>query len=317
MRAVRCVDQRVQVVDLPRPADKPDGVRVRLRSAGICGSDLHLLTSDFPLPQTLGHEMAGVLSDGRAVAIEPLAPCGECQPCLGGDYNLCVRGAAILLGLGHDGGMADEIVVSERCLVPLLPGVRPEDACLVEPLAVAVHGLRLAALKPGQRVAVIGGGTIGLCAVAAAVRCGGKVSLQARHDHQREVAVRLGAELEPEGAFDLVIDCAGTSTALAEAIRLCRPRGKLLLLGSYWEGMELPGFELCLKEVQIIPSSMYGMSAMVRDIDVAASLLAERPELPDLLITHRFPLDAAVEAFEKAHDRVGGVIKVVLEPGAG
>ena len=114
-----------------------------------------------------------------------------------------------------------------------------------------------------------------------------------------------------------MIDCAGTSSALAEAVRLCRPRGKLLLLGSYWEGMELPGFELCLKEVQIIPSSMYGMSERVRDIDVAASLLAERPELPGLLITHRFPLDAAVEAFEKAHDRVGGVIKVVLEPGAG
>ena len=79
MRAVRAHDRVVEVVDVPRPAG--DGVRVRIRSAGICGSDLHLVDTGFPLGHTLGHELAGVTPDGTAVAIEPILPCGECANC--------------------------------------------------------------------------------------------------------------------------------------------------------------------------------------------------------------------------------------------
>ena len=97
------------------------------------------------------------------------------------------------LGIGADGGMAEELVVPEGCLVALAPGVSTADACLVEPLAVAVHGLRLAQLEPTTRVAVIGGGTIGLCAVAAATHAGAQVGLRARHDVQLAAGERLGA----------------------------------------------------------------------------------------------------------------------------
>jgi threonine dehydrogenase-like Zn-dependent dehydrogenase len=311
MKAVRCVDGAVRVVELPAPSG--DGVRVRIRSAGICGSDLHLVQGGFSLPHTLGHEMAGVTADGTPVAIEPLRPCGRCERCREGAYNLCERGGSIVIGVAHDGGMAEEIVVPERCLVRLPAGVAPEQACLVEPLAVAVHGLRRARLRGGARVAVVGGGSIGLCAVAAAQAAGAEVALVARHDAQRQAGARLGAA-EAAGHYDLVVDAAGTTSALERAVGLCRPGGALLLLATYWGGLELPGLPLCLKEVDVLPASMYGRGGVGRDVDVAAGLLAARAEIAATLVTHRYPLDAAPEAFAAAADRGAGAIKVVLEP---
>ena len=151
-----------------------------------------------------GHEIAGVLADGTPVAVEPVIGCGDCEPCKRGEYNLCPTQLDRFVGIGADGGMAEELIVPEHCLVSLASGVRPEDACLVEPLAVAVHGLRKAGLDSSTRVAVVGGGTIGLCAVAAATHAGAEVGLRARHDVQLDVGQRLGAQ-EIEGHYDVVV----------------------------------------------------------------------------------------------------------------
>ena len=319
MRAVRCCEGRVEVVDVPAPSG--DGVRVRVRSSGICGSDLHLITStEFPVHATLGHEFAGVTDDGTPVAIEPLLPCGECGFCVSGDYQRCVIGPTMILGTALDGGMADEVIVPERCLVPLPGGLRVEDACLVEPTAVAVHGFVQIDLKGDQRVAIVGGGSIGLAAVAVARASGARVDLVARHAAQLEAGERLGArpigegDAADAGDYDVVVDAAGTKSALERCVELARPGGTLLLLASYWEGMELPGFALCMKEVRVVPSAMYGRRSVGRDVDIAASVLANRPEIARTMITHRFPLDAAPDAFATAADRGSGAIKVVLEP---
>ena len=116
------------------------------------------------------------------------------------------------------------------------------------------------------------------------------------------------------GTYDLVVDAAGTASALARAVELCRPGATLLLLATYWEGLELPGFALCMKEVNVVPASMYGRHGAMRDFDVASGILGAQPEIAEILITHRFPLDAAAEAFTTAGDRAAGAIKVVLEP---
>ena len=311
MRAVRKAETGVEVVDVERP--RGPGVRVKIDSCGICGSDLHLLRSAFDLPSTLGHEMAGVTEDGTPVAIEPLQPCGACKWCASGDYNRCVLGPEIVVGIAFDGGMAEEIVVPKRCLVPLPPPITTRDACLVEPLAVTVHGLRRAGLRGDQRVLVVGAGSIGLCAVAAARAAGAEVSLLARHDAQRAAGARLGAT-EPSGSYPLVVDASGTRDGLRDGLARCEPGAKLLLVGSYWEGFELPGLELCMKEVSVVPSSMYARAGAARDIDTAAHVLAGNPEIAAAIITHRLPLEAASEAFAIAADRKAGAIKVVLEP---
>jgi L-iditol 2-dehydrogenase len=313
IRAVRCVDGTPTVARLARP--EGDGVRVRVASAGICGSDLHLLP--WNLPAVMGHEFAGILDDGTPVAVEPITPCGQCDPCRDGDTQRCILGPAMVFGVGRDGGMADECLVPATSIVALPAGVGVRDACLVEPLAVAVHGVRRGAVRGTDRVAVLGGGSIGLAAVVAAQATGARADLSARHDRQRDAGSRLGAgTVDPAGeAYDVVIEAAGTSGALAQAIEICRPGGTIVLLGSYWDGdVAVPGQALCMKEISLVPASMYGRVGPSRDVDVAAMLLASRPEIAPALITHRFPLDAAADAFAVARDRAAGAIKVVLEP---
>ena len=312
MKAVRCCDKQVSVVDVPPPVG--EGVKVRVCSAGICSSDLHMIDAGFEIAATLGHEVAGTLPDGRAVALEPVAPCGHCDMCVQGDYYLCRLGPGMVHGVALDGGMAEEILVPERCIVPLPNNVSAADACLVEPLAVATHGIRMLDLQAQSRVAIIGAGAVGLAAAAVLTGDLQQVHIAARHDAQKEAAERLGATLDPSGEYDVVVECAGNSQALSQAATLCKPGGTILLLATYWEGVSLPAFEVCMKNLKIYASSLYGRQGLVRDVEVAAQLMALRPELADILITHRLPLDAAPEAFAIAGRRGEGAIKVVLEP---
>ncbi len=236
MKGVKIKDGRPVSVDCPAPTGV--GVVVDVVSAGVCASDLHLL--DWGVPYVLGHEMAGTLVDGTPVAIEPIAPCGDCPPCVRGDYNLCHLGASVVMGVGRDGGMAERCIVPESCLIRLPAGIDLRDACLVEPLAVAVHGVRRGGVGPGARACVVGGGSIGQLAVVALRAAGLRVSMEARHDHQRDVAERLGAT-GVAADYDVVIEAAGTTSALGRAVDLVRPRGTIVLLGTYWEP---PSFRL-------------------------------------------------------------------------
>jgi threonine dehydrogenase-like Zn-dependent dehydrogenase len=313
MKAVRCAHGEARLVEVERPTG--EGVRVRIAAAGICGSDLHLISSGFPITATFGHEISGITENGTPVAIEPIGACGECPACKVGAYNHCALGMfAATYGVGRDGGMAEEMIVPARCLVPLPAGLPVADACLAEPLAVAVRGVAMVGLKPGDRVAVVGGGTIGLCAVAVAREITDDVALLARHDAQRQAGEKLGACASPAGDYDIVFDCAGTSASAADSIRLARAGGALQMLATYWEGLTLPAFEMSAKELRIFSSSSYARNGAVRDIDVAAAILARNPAIGPTLITHRLPLDAAEEAFRVARDRAAGAIKVVLEP---
>lgn len=350
MKAVRSIDGTPQLVDVPAPepssasasapasAPAPDPaaasaktshkIRVKIQASGICGSDLHMLDMGIFNPEiTIGHEFAGLTDDGTPVAVEPVSSCGACIQCDTGDYNLCHRATVDVLGFGQDGGMAEQALVSPHQLVHLPASVPVQDACLVEPLAVCVRALRLAGFGGGhrgsQRVAVIGGGNIGLCAAAVVRHFGAPVTVLARHPAQLEAAARLGADTPdnpddpseiPDSSFDIVVDAAGTASALQLAGRLTAPAGAISLVSTYWEGLELPGYEVCTKEIRLIPSIMYGRHAGGRDADSAAAVLSANPEVARAIITHRFPLDAVDEAFATARDRAAGAIKVVLEP---
>ncbi|RMH72177.1 MAG: Zn-dependent alcohol dehydrogenase, partial [Actinomyces sp.] len=280
----------------PVPAAGDDEVLVRVASAGVCGSDLHLLDAGFLEGRIPGHEIAGHTPDGTPVAVEPLVSCGVCAACRSGARNRCERHTAPL-GIELDGGMADALVVPAAALVPLPAGVSPHDACLVEPLAVAVHGLERVRPAPGERLLVIGGGPIGLAVAAVAVAAGLAVDLVGRHAHQREAAERLGARAEESGAPDgfdaypVVVDAVGSSASLAEAVRRVRPEGRIGIVGIFWEPVRLD-ISVCMKEVELVPSMMYGCTARGRDIDAAAGLLARHPEWASALVTHRLPLDA-------------------------
>lgn len=315
MLAVRFDSKRVVVGDRPRPSGS--GVLVRVRGCGICGSDLAILDSGFPVSGTPGHEIAGELADGTPVAIEPIAPCGCCRYCETGDYQVCVHGVSMVYGVGKDGGMAEQILVEPRCIVPLPRRVDATTGFLVEPLAVGVHGVRRAGINGSMRVLVVGGGSIGLAAVAAATATRAHVALVARHPAQIAAGRLLGAEIVESGAggdYDVVLECADSSSAIATACEAIRPNGKLVMLASSWGSLDLPGLVVAAKELEIVVSTMYGRAGSVRDVDAAATILGDREEVAQALISHRFPLAKAAEAFETARDRKAGAIKVVLEP---
>jgi threonine dehydrogenase-like Zn-dependent dehydrogenase len=312
MRAVRHTENGIEVVDAPRPEPDNGRVQVTVRAAGICGSDLHLLTWG-PMPKTLGHEVAGHLDDGTPVAIWPLVPCGTCDRCEAGEVSQCRTATSRLYGLGRDGGMADEIAVEEQCLVPLPAGLDVADAALVEPVACSLHALRRAGLRGDERVAVIGGGAIGLAAAAVARWTDCTVDLAARHEAQRHAAGRVGAGTEPAGEYDVVVDAAGTDSAIKASFDLLRPGGTLALVASYWEPVQFPQF-FTIKEPIVVGSNVQGHDETGRDMDAAAHLLADMPEVATAMITHRLPLDNAPEAFSVAADRAGGAIKVLVEP---
>lgn len=315
MLAVRFEEGRVVVGE--RPAPSGAGVVVRVRGCGICGSDLAILDSGFPVAGTPGHEIAGELADGTPVAIEPIAPCGTCRFCCTGDYQVCVHGVSMVYGVGKDGGMAEQILVEPRCIVPLPRRVDATTGFLVEPLAVAVHGIRRAGIDGSQRILVVGGGSIGLAAVAAATATGAHVALVARHPAQIAGGRLLGAEIVESGAggdYDVVLECADSASAIATACEAIRPNGKLVMLASSWDKIELPGILVAAKELDIVISTMYGRAGSVRDVEAAATILGEREEVAEALISHRFPLAKAADAFAMARDRKAGAIKVVLEP---
>ncbi|MPY93026.1 MAG: alcohol dehydrogenase catalytic domain-containing protein [Acidimicrobiia bacterium] len=310
MRAVRCTEAGVAVVDVAEPEGQ--GVLVEVASVGICGSDLHLVDMG-PRPVTFGHEVGGTV-DGRPVAICPVRYCGDCPSCRKGATSVCQLGSNTVVGIHRDGGMADRLIVEADCLVELPAGVAAADAWLVEPIAVGVHAFEALPLEPDMRVAIVGGGTVGLVAAALARHRGCEVDLVARHPHQQAAARRLGAGLEPSGKYDVAMDAAGTESAAREAIRLCRPGGWFVIAGIYWGDVTLPGLALTLKELKVLPVVYYGHVRGEREIDVAARLLGELGGLGEALVTHRFPLHRAAEAFATAADKASGAIKVLVEP---
>jgi threonine dehydrogenase-like Zn-dependent dehydrogenase len=220
-----------------------------------------------------------------------------------------MRGA---LGLGRDGGMRERFLAPPAHLLALPPELPVENASIVEPLAVSLHGIRLARLQRGQRVAVLGGGAIGLLAVAGLQGRGVEVALRARHQHQIELGERLGAR-PAQGEYDVVIEAAGSRSGLAEALELCAAGATLIVLGVYDDGIPLPMMAF-YKEIAVKSSLGYCLHGRGRDFDDAIALLAARPDIAAALITHRFPLADAVEAFRVAADRRSGAIRVVLHP---
>ncbi len=265
--------------------------------------------------QILGHELAGVRADGQAVVVEAIYGCMRCEQCLRGNYNLCPTHPERSLGMMADGGMSEHFRAPSERLVPLPAGLDVSDASIVEPAAVSWHAVRLADVGPGKRVAVVGAGALGLLAVAAARHLGAaEVTLEARHPHQREAGERIGARIGTDGRYDVVVEAAGSAASLAQSIELVAPSGTVVVLGVHLGTVEVPWGPLFHREGRLIPSMGYCAHEHGREMEDAAAMLAEDPDIVHALITHRFPLEDATEAFRVAADRSSRAIRVVIEP---
>jgi L-iditol 2-dehydrogenase len=316
-------DIRTHTEAVPAPAAGEE--LVRITAVGLCGSDLHWFTeagigdARLTRPVVPGHEFAGVIEggprDGMPVAVDPALPCRRCDMCLEGYRNLCPD--VVFAGHGcQDGGLRQYLAWPSWALHPLPDGMTAVDGAMLEPLGVALHALDLGHIRIGATIAVIGAGPIGLLLVQAAHRAGAtRVVVVEPLAHRRDAALRVGADIvlgldEPTDDIgaDAVFELAGNDAAVEIALRAARP-GARVVLGGIPDG-DRTSFPASLARRK-------GLTlALVRRMNEAyprAIRLVEQG-LVDVssIVTHRYPLERAAEAFDVAADRQG--LKVVIEP---
>lgn len=313
MRAVVPTAGTVEVVEIDTPPPGP--TRLIVAEAGICGSDQHMVAAGMG-GFALGHEFGGHLPDGRLVAVRPTGECGTCVPCTTGVQNGCRLSWSTAYGVAVHGGLAEFVEVDPQRVYPMTAGARPVDAALVEPLAIAVHGVRRARPERGSRALVVGAGSIGLLTVVALRARGVEADIVSRHPHQSAAAEALGAQVveRPRPSdYPVTFDAVCTQQTLDTCLSATMPGGRVLEFGMFWTPVQMTNAML-FKEVSIVPAMGYSHADDHDDFREAADLVAGNHVIADTLVTHTFPLDAAAEAFRVAADRASGAIKVHLVP---
>jgi 2-desacetyl-2-hydroxyethyl bacteriochlorophyllide A dehydrogenase len=317
-----------------RPAFEPGSGEVVIRPAycGLCGTDLELLRGEVDpafvrYPLTLGHEWSGTVesvgagvenvgSGDRCVA-ECIVPCGRCAFCKAGATNVCE--VYDELGFTREGGASDQVLVPARLVHRLEPGTSLLDAALVEPSSVVLRALEKAAPKSGDRVLVVGDGTIGLLAAylvglwsPAAVTMVGQRPEQARLADSVGVT-RFETDAPDPGGFDLAIEAAGVPEAVVTAVTAVRRGGMVVLLGLPPAGrtLELPADLLVNNDLTIAASFGYTSAAWGRMV----ALVNARRVQPGRIVTHRFPLEDHAQAFAALAAVEGTRGKIILEIG--
>lgn len=330
----------LRIEDRPNEVVGPGEVGLRLRTGGICGSDLHYFNHGgfgairLREPMILGHEVSAVVEEvgqgvtgiekGQLVAVSPSRPCGACRYCAEGLPNQCLnmRFYGSAMPFPHIQGAFREKLVAKASQCAVADGLSAGEAALAEPLAVTLHATRRAGDLFGKRVLVTGCGPIGVLSILAARRAGAvEIVATDLSDFTLVVARKAGADrtinsaAEPEalaaygadkGYFDILYECSGAAAALAGGIGALRPRGIVLQLGLGGD-MSVPMMAITSKELEIRGSFRF-------HAEFALGVELMRKGLVDVkpLISHTVGLDQSVEAFTLASDR-SQAMKVQIE----
>ncbi|MBN2581388.1 MAG: alcohol dehydrogenase catalytic domain-containing protein [Pirellulales bacterium] len=328
---------------MPRPRPEPDEILIRVRAAGVCGSDIHIfddaIKTPIHTPVIVGHECAGDVIEvgsqvkdfavGERVSIESTKVCCEqCELCLAGNYNLCKQRR--LFGYWYDGCFAEQIAVPAKRAYRLPPHIAYEEGALCEPLACAVHAVNeLTPVAPGEFVVVIGPGTIGLLTQIVAQAEGAHVAVISTPSSspRLRMAERLGAaltlELEKDDVparileatggkgADVVFECAGSPKAVDLGFDLVRKGGRFTLEGLFGQFIPMDFDKVAFKEIRVVGALGQKRSAW----NISMQYLAERRVNVAPLISRQVPLEDWEKAFDWTRGTAGREhIKVLLIP---
>jgi threonine dehydrogenase-like Zn-dependent dehydrogenase len=320
------------------PAPRPGWVVVRVESASICGTDVHQFDGriDTAFPRVPGHDFAGRVEAvrdgvdpdivGRLFAVKPSLPCETCAACLSGHLADCTRKK--LMGLWSDGCMTEFVAVPQVNLVPLPEGVQAWQASLLEPFAVGLNTVDRLSIALGETAVVLGQGPIGLAVTRLTALSGAS---QVIVTDIREVPFAVSraygatdcidvtkvdlaervAELTGGVGADVVIETSGSPSSSAAMLDLVRKEGRIAHIGWANDLPPLPVIPIMAKTLTVYGvGGNGGRGQYERTLELIRS---GRVDL-DPLVTHRFGLDAAAEAFSVAASKSGGAIKVLLVP---
>lgn len=315
------LNKKLCVEVVPDPIPTPGEVTVKVGRCGICGSDLHM-TEDpvFNVPQgmILGHEFAGEVVElgkgveslkvGDRVAVPPVKGCGACGSCLAGEPGACTE--VELIG----GGYGEYALALARQAVPLPQSASLADGALVEPLAVALHGVMRSELKPGDKVVILGAGPIGLATAFWARRMGAqKVIITDLNVFQKDRAMTLGATgfvsgeedhvIQADrllgGKADLVFECVGVPGMIAQAVEHVRLKGKILVQGLCTRPDSFVPFRALSKECTFQFSNFF----KTQEFEAALDMLSAGTVEPRALITDTIDLNQLPDVFESLRRR--------------
>jgi 2-desacetyl-2-hydroxyethyl bacteriochlorophyllide A dehydrogenase len=325
MKAALLVEPgKIEIREVPTPVPGEGDVLIKIVLAGVCGTDYALYSGEIRgrLPLIPGHEAVGEitalgtgvkdLTVGQRVTIQPNFPCGKCEPCREGRGNVCLQ--KVRLGLDVHGVFAQYVAVPHLFVWPLPEGLPYETAVFAEPLAVALHGVKRNPPRPGDRVLVYGTGIIGLLSIQLSLLRGGRVSAYDISEPRLAIARKLGAtqtlssvaELEKGfGSFHVVYETSGTTEALAQAVKLCAPAGRIVMTGLPATDFPVPAVQIVRKELSIFGSMIY-----TDEFPEVLELLRRQEIKVEALRSTTYPLDDAAHAFEEF--RSPGRIKTLI-----
>ena len=332
---------RFNLVDAKPPGDPgPGEIQVAVKAIGICGSDLHNFSEggigDTPCvyPMVLGHEPTGVVmktgagvsgwAAGDAAILEPAMYCYHCEFCLTGHHNVCAN--LRFLSTGDEPGFFREYVnLPAHNLLALPKNLSFREGTIVEPLAVVLHSLEFAQIRPGETALVFGAGPIGLLTIAAAKLCGAsRVWAVDPVAHRREMARTLGADavIDPaqvdpvrqimsdtgQRGVDVTIDCVSKDDTVNQSLRATRNAGRVVITGIPSEEFVPLAFHI-IRRKEI---AFYVVRRSNKDSATALRMLTDQPQRFVPILTHERPLSEIQAAFELLEKYSEGVGKFVL-----
>ncbi len=334
--------RQLELVEFPRPEPGADEVLIRVRSCGICGSDVHGYdgASGRRIPPIImGHEAAGEIEavgpavagwkPGQRVTFDSTVYCGRCGYCRRGDIHLCNQRRVLGVSCGEyrqHGAMAEWVAVPERILYRLPDGLGFVEAALVEPVAIAFHAANRTPRQLGDTAVVVGAGMIGQLAIQALRLAGcGRVFAVDIEEGRLELAGQLGAEegfnpqridaaaavrerTEGEGA-DVALEAVGAAASLQTAIGALRKGGALTMVGNIAPRVELPLQQIVTRELTLL-----GSCASRGDYAASIAAIASGRIQVQPLISARAPLAEGPAWFDRLYRKEPGLLKVVLDP---
>ncbi|MCM3118076.1 galactitol-1-phosphate 5-dehydrogenase [Neobacillus sp. MER 74] len=342
--AVLHAPANLQYEQVEVPFVKRDEVLVRVRAAGVCGSDLGrvMKTGTYSFPTIPGHEFCGEVAEvgtdvvdfkiGDRVAVTPILPCGTCEFCETGDYGLCDN--YNYLGSRTNGGYAEYIAAPSRNLIRLPEGLSFLEGAMIEPAAVTLHGMMRVAINVGETVAVLGCGTIGLMAIQFAKIMGATqvIAVDVAPD-KLELAEQLGADIclnsrELDAALkikkltggkgvNVAVETAGVVQTQEQCLRIAKKKGRVLYLGTAHKDVVLPpkSFECIVRNELTIVGSWNSYSAPFPGVEWQATIDYVKSGALKLqpLVTHTFHLSEAPQVFVDLVEHKFPFTKVIFE----